>query len=220
MQRRQFLFGLAALGSACARSPSSALALVASSLQPWMAARASSFDLACSYGGSQSLVLQAERGAPVSLLLLAYAAEIKEFSKPLPFASNRLVLVARQGACQASAITSKTRVAVGDPALAPVGKFAREAMQRLQIEPLWVYTRDDRSAFSLLESGHVDLAIVYASDLQGRGLGPPQILECSPIDYFFLQRMGSSKGDAFAAWLKSPECKQSLQDFGFLNHER
>ena len=220
MWRRQFLLGLAALATACARSEPSDLALVASSLQPWMAARAQFFHLACSYGGSHSLVLQAQRGAPVSLLLLAYPAQLEEFHPPLPFASNRLVLVARQGACQASAITPKTRVAVGDPQLAPVGKFAMEAMQRLKVSPLWVFTRDDRSAFRLLESGHVDLAIVYASDLQGRSLGTPQMLECSPINYYFLQKSGSSKGDAFVTWLKSRECQQSLQEFGFLPYER
>ncbi len=213
MQRRQFLLGLAALGGACARREANAVALVASSLQPWIEARAASFHLACSFGGSRSLVLQAERGAPVTLLLLAYQASLAGFSEPLPFASNQLVLVGRSGT---PTLKSGARVAVGDPKLAPVGKFALEAMQRLKVEPEWVFTRDDRSAFTLLESGHVDLAIVYSSDLHGRSLGTPQRLECSPINYYFLQKNGDSRGDAFAAWLKSSECTQNLQEFGFL----
>ncbi|ODT62856.1 hypothetical protein ABS71_15130 [bacterium SCN 62-11] len=186
------------------------MALVASSLQPWMEARASAFHLACSYGGSRGLVQQAERGAPVSLMLLAYQASVAGFSAPLPFASNQLVLVG------SGKLKSGAKVAVGDPKLAPVGKFALEAMERLKIKPDWVFTRDDRSAFSLLESGHVDLAVVYSTDLRGRSLGQGQALECSPIDYYFLQKTEDSKGDAFAAWLKSPECKQSLKEFGFL----
>ncbi len=186
------------------------MALVASSLQPWMEARASAFHLSCSYGGSRGLVQQAERGAPVSMLLLAYQTEVAGFSKPFVFASNQLVLVG------SGKLKSGARVAVGDPNLAPVGKFALEAMKRLDVRPDWVYTRDDRSAFSLLETGHVDLAVVYASDLRGRSLGSGQKLECSPIDYYFLQKSGDSKGDAFATWLKSAQCKQSLQEFGFL----
>lgn len=212
MRRRQVLFGLAALSFACTRSPG-AVALVASSLQPWSETWAARFQLACSYGGSHNLVLQAERGAPASLLLLAYNAEVKNFSAPIAFASNQLVLVARSGEPD---LRNASKVAVGDPKLAPVGKFAQEAMGRLRIEPQWVFTRDDRSAFSLLESGHVDLAVVYASDLKGRNLGKARPLECSPIDYYFLQRSGDSKGDAFARWLKSAECKQSLRDFGLV----
>jgi molybdenum ABC transporter molybdate-binding protein len=213
IRRRQVLFGLAALSYACTLSQPGAVALVASSLQPWSETWASRFQLACSYGGSQNLVLQAERGAPVSLLLLAYNAEVKDFSAGLAFASNRLVLVARTGEAE---LKNGSKVAVGDPGLAPVGKFAMEAMERLKIEPEWVFTRDDRSAFSLLETGHVDLAVVYASDLKGRNLGKPRTLECSPINYYFLQRSGDSKGDAFASWLKSAECKQSLQEFGLI----
>ena len=213
MQRRQFLVGLAALGCACARSKPKAVALVASSLQPWIEARASSFQLACSFGGSRGLVQQAERGAPVSLLLLAYRATVSGFSPPQAFASNQLVLVGRTGTPD---LKSGARVAVGDPKLAPVGKFALEAVKKLGVDPQWVFTRDDRSAFTFLESGHVDLAIVYSSDLRGRSLGSPQRLECSPIDYYFLQKNGDSKGDAFVAWLKSPQCKQTLQESGFL----
>lgn len=213
MRRRQFLLGLAALGSACASPEKNAVALVASSLEPWTKTWATSFHLACSFGGSRSLVQQAERGAPVTLLLLAYRATVAGFSAPLAFASNQLVLVSRSGNPQ---IKSGARVAVGDPKLAPVGKFALEAMSRLKVEPEWVFTRDDRSAFSLLESGHVDLAVVYSSDVRGRGLGTPQKLESSPIEYYFLQKNGDAKGDAFAAWLKSRECKQTLQESGFL----
>lgn len=189
------------------------MALVASSLQPWIEARAAAFHLVCSFGGSKGLVQQAERGAPVSLLLLAYRATVAGFSAPVAFASNQLVLVGRNGSPE---LKAGQKVAVGDPKLAPVGKFALEAMKRLQLEPEWVFTRDDRSAFTLLESGHVDLAVVYSSDLRGRSLGTPRKLECSPIDYYFLQKNGDSKGGTFAHWLKSPECKQSLQEFGFL----
>ncbi len=198
---------------ACSRSETSVVALVASSLQPWIEARAIPFHLACSFGGSRGLVQQAERGAPVSLLLLAYRATLAGFTTPAAFASNQLVLVGRSGSPN---LRSGDKVAVGDPKLAPVGKFALEAVKKLGVEPDWVFTRDDRSAFTLLESGHVDLAVVYASDLRGRSLGTPQKLECSPIDYYFLQKQGDSKGDAFAAWLKSRECKQTLEEFGFL----
>ncbi|MFN8607601.1 MAG: substrate-binding domain-containing protein [Vulcanimicrobiota bacterium] len=216
MRRRQFLCGLAALSLSCSRSPTSTLALVASSLQPWLEPRAALFHLNCSYGGSKNLVLQAERGAPVSLLLLAYQARVNDFTPPLAFASNQLVLVARSGQPR---LVNGSRVAVGDPRLAPVGKFAVEAMERLKIQPQWVFTRDDRSAFTLLESGHVELAVVYASDLKGRKLGDPRTLECSPIQYYFLQRNGDSRGDAFALWLKSSQCKQSLQEFGLIAHD-
>lgn len=217
MKRRQFLFGLAALNCACTstRQPQ-AIALVASSLQPWLSNHAARFNLSCSYGGSHNLVLQAERGAPVTLLLLAYSTHIAGFTDPLAFASNQLVLVCLKGK---PSLQDGVRIAVGDPKLAPVGRFAQEAMQRLKIQPEWVFTRDDRSSLTLLESGHVKQAIVYASDIQNRHLGQPLPLDCSPINYFFLQRKDDPRGEAFAAWLKTTACQQSLKEFGLLVYD-
>lgn len=220
MQRRQFLLASLFL-AACAQRRSTVLA--AGSLEPWLRGSASASGLDFSYGGSHSLVEQARRGAPVDLLLLADLplAPLPGFAAPVAFAGNQLALVARGRACSLLELAT-ARLAMGDPDLAPVGVYGREALQALgrwpDLQNRLVLTRDDRSSLLMLESGHVDLALVYTSDVVGRpSVGRPTVLAGHrPVRYFEVARQQASLQVAsFLQWLHGAEAAASLVRFGF-----
>lgn len=189
------------------------MVLAASSLQPWLSASLPPFELDASFGGSHMLLQQARQSPRVELLLLAFAADPPEgFSSAVAWGSNQLALVARAGNCTPEDLRPTARLALGDPKLAPIGEYAEAALQSLKKSPVRCYTRDDRSALTLLDSGHADLAIVYRSDLRGRAFYP---LPGPPMTYYRLQRkeIGAAT-QAFVAWMDSPEGRQKLKEFG------
>lgn len=216
--------GLAALcflsGCAEQRRP---LVLAAASLEPWVrSSEAQLRSLDFSFGGSHTLVEQARRGAPADLLLLADLprTELPGFAPPRPFASNQLVLVARGRPCSLSDL-ERGRVAMGDPERAPVGSYGKSALQKLgkweSVQARLTLTRDDGAALLLLRTGHVDLAVAYASDLVGRPeLGPGCPLP-SPrrVLYYSMARQPARRGIVtFLEWLDEPAGLESLRAAG------
>lgn len=226
MTRRQLLGGFAAcLAAACA--PRHSLILAAASLQPWLDAEASELGCDFSYGGSYALEQQVQHGADPLGLLLADSPKLalpSAFGPDLIFARNQLVLVARGRTPSLDELKSKTaHLSMADPQLAPVGVYAREALQNLKLWEAWqgrlTLSSDDRAALLHLESGHADLALVYRSDLARRkDLGGFVALPESshrPIAYHaFVQKTGA--GETVGNWLKSPACRASLESYGFL----
>jgi molybdate transport system substrate-binding protein len=60
------------------------------------------------------------------------------------------------------------RVALGEPASVPVGKYARDALTMLNVwkavEGKAIYAKDARAVLTYVETGHVDAGLVYATD--------------------------------------------------------
>lgn len=198
--------------------------LAAASLEPWIRASHAQLQyLDFSFGGSHALVEQVRQGAPADVLLLADLPRVPlpEFSSPRAFASNRLVLVARGRACTQAEL-AHARVAMGDPQFAPIGVYGREALQALgqwdQLGSRLVLTRDDSAALLLLSSGHVDLALVYSSDLVNRPeLGPPcELPSQRPVLYYQMVRQRpSGRVVVFMEWLQEPSGLDALRAAGF-----
>lgn len=219
MKRRQFLLASLLLGACQQRRPT---VLAAASLEGWSRASTGGLGLDFSYGGSHSLVEQARRAAPVELLLLADLPRqpLPGFMPAKPFASNQLALVAL-GRQAVVADLAAGKVAMGSPETAPVGVYGREALVAMgvwkDVQQRLVLTRDDRTSLLLLESGHVDLALVYTSDLVARpAVGPPAVLSGHrPIRYYEVQRQGAQSVSEFLAWLHGLEGQASLARFGF-----
>jgi len=130
------------------------------------------------FGASNTLAFQAAAGAPLDVLLLAHpdletriqhALGIQESQA---FASNRLVVVTR-----GPEIAIETpeqllgaairRIAIPETAV-PVGRYAREWLEARGIAQAVaeraVRTEHARATLVAVEQGHVDAAIVYASD--------------------------------------------------------
>jgi molybdate transport system substrate-binding protein len=138
-----------------------------------------------SYGGSLTLARQIELGAPADIFCAAdeesmdYAAGRKALRADSRFAlaTNALVIVAPRDApfeslaLEPAALLQALnggRLSTGDPAAAPVGRYAKEALEKLG---LWstlagrmAFSENVRAALLFVSRGEAPLGLVYASD--------------------------------------------------------
>ncbi len=139
-----------------------------------------------SYGASSTLAKQIENGAPADVFLSAdaewmdYLAERKlvDVHSRENLLGNTLVLVtpADAGMPQVdlthgpglAALLGNGRLATGDPAHVPAGKYAKEALTNLgqwtAVEPKLARANDVRSALVMVERAEAPLGIVYGTD--------------------------------------------------------
>jgi molybdate transport system substrate-binding protein len=131
------------------------------------------------FGASSVLAAQIRAGAPIDLLLSADERIAERLAAeglagaPVPFASNRLVVVASRDLPPvihtAGDLTRPEvrRIAIPEHTV-PVGRYARTWLARRGLEaaltPRVVHTEHARATLTAVDQGHVDLAIVYASD--------------------------------------------------------
>jgi molybdate transport system substrate-binding protein len=131
------------------------------------------------FGGSSTLQLQIERGAPADLFLSAAPDEAQALyrggrcERPITFATNRLVLIVRDG--DPARIGSVyglrrggLRLAVGNAAV-PVGAYTRRLLARLRLGRVLYTNRVSQSAnvgqvLSQVAFGGADAGFVYATD--------------------------------------------------------
>lgn len=134
------------------------------------------------FGGSGALLQQLDKGAPVDVFAsadqetmdsagqrqLVVAAERRDFAR------NALVLITPTAApielnrLEDLLGTEIQRIAVGNPASVPVGRYTRRALESAE---LWsalsgkvIQTENVRQALSYVASGEVDAGFVYATD--------------------------------------------------------
>jgi len=139
-----------------------------------------------SFAASSTLAKQLEAGAPAGIFVSAdvrwmdYAVQKKLVlpASRVVIAGNTLVLVVP--ASRATTVTiapgfdlgaiigGDGRIATGDPAHVPVGRYAQEALTRLGVwtiaERRLVRADNVRAALVLVERAEVPLGIVYATD--------------------------------------------------------
>lgn len=135
--------------------------------------------VAIAYGASSSLAAQIRAGAPLDLILCADERIAVELAAegiaeaPVRFAGNRLVIVASRDltlpifSAQDLARPEIRRIAIPEYAV-PVGRYARSWL-RLHglaetLEARIVRTEHARATLAVVDQGHAELAIVYASD--------------------------------------------------------
>lgn len=136
-------------------------------------------------GSSGALANQIAQGAPADVYLSAnrewvdFLVENRAVAadEVIGFAGNRLVVIVPPGAeldtgdGDAEAIAAALdglRIAAGDPAVAPVGAYARQALTTLglwaALEPNLVLAQDTSAALAYVTRDAVDAGIVYATD--------------------------------------------------------
>ena len=193
-------------------------------------------------GGSAGLAQQIIRGAPADAFISAGPLPMDDLEgRGLLLAGSRqsilineLVLVGRPGAAEELKISSlgdlaevEASVAIADPDLAPAGAYAREALQNLdlweRIEPRLIFSNDVRVAQSYVETGNVDVGIVYRTDVAASDdmtvLATISPKNHSPIVYPAGVIEGSRHEDAarrFLQYLKSDEAKATFREHGFV----
>lgn len=250
MRRRPILAALAALAVAVpAHAQAGATVFAAASLtdalralgQAWAARGhpAPRF----SFAASSALARQIEQGAPADLFLSADEAWMDYLQSRTLIATetrrspigNALVLVAPADRARRVTLARGTdllalaaggRIAVGDPAHVPAGRYAKAALDWLgqwqAVAPRLARADNVRAALLLVERGEAPLGIVYATDAAAApgvavlGTFPPE--SHPPIAYpFAVTRRGAQSAEARAlhAFLSGPEAAATWQRFGF-----
>ncbi|WP_295917166.1 molybdate ABC transporter substrate-binding protein, partial [uncultured Xanthomonas sp.] len=147
--------------------------------------RASGTPVQVSYAASSTLARQVEQGAPADVFVSAdqewmdYLQQRKLIDPALrrDLLGNILVLVApaaskaqvdlRKPGALLAALGAQGRLAVGQTASVPAGKYARAALQALgqwdSVQPRLAESESVRSALMLVARGEAPLGIVYGS---------------------------------------------------------
>ncbi|RYJ00619.1 MAG: molybdate ABC transporter substrate-binding protein, partial [Acetobacteraceae bacterium] len=214
-------------------------------LEPaWRAAAPGNPPLRLSFAASSALARQIEQGAPADLFMSAdepwmdYLAErslIVTATRVSPL-GNALVLVAPANSplrdvalgrgTDLAALLGAGRLAVGDPAHVPAGRYAQAALEWLgqwqAINPRLARADNVRSALLLVERGEAPLGIVYATD----ALASPGVKVIGtfpgeshpPVTYpFAVTRRAAANPQARMAldFLAGPAAAAQWQRFGF-----
>ena len=131
-------------------------------------------DVRLSFAGSDQLAAQIRAGARPDVYAAAntdlperlHAEGLVE--RPVPFASNRLVVAVRPGGRVgdfSDLSDPGVKVAIGSPSV-PVGRYAREALRRsgVRVQPA-SEEPDVSSIVARVRAGAVDAGVVYATDV-------------------------------------------------------
>jgi molybdate transport system substrate-binding protein len=195
-----------------------------------------------SFAASSVLAKQLESGAPADAFISAdqewmdYLAGrgLIQTSTRRDIAANSLVLVApadsrvalkiAPGFELAAALGERGRIATGDPASVPVGKYARAALRKLQVwsavESRIIPADNVRTALNFVARGEAPLGIVYATD--ARAESRVRLVDAfpasthEPITYpAAATTTGDSRAAAFVAFLASDPAAAILERAGF-----
>lgn len=198
--------------------------------------------VAFSFAASSTLTKQLEQGAPADLFASADLewmdfAEKEGLIVPATRQSllgNRLVLISAQHDPVSLKITpgfdlagalGEGRLATGNPASVPVGKYAQAALTNLgiwsSVQPKLAATENARAALALVARGEAKLGIVYATD--ARSEPKVRVIDTFPaqshpaVIYPFAAVKGPQNplAAAFMAYLRSPAAIQIFEAEGF-----
>jgi molybdate transport system substrate-binding protein len=217
-------------------------------LEPaWREAAKGNPPLRFSFAASSALARQIAQGAPADLFAsadepwmdwLAERGLIEPASRVSPI-GNALVLIgptdrappseptlARGGTDLRRLLGEGGRMAVGDPAHVPAGRYARAALEWLgqweALAPRLARADNVRAALLLVERGEAPLGIVYATDAAAsrtvRVLGTFPPASHPPIAYPFAltkAAAGDARARALLAFLTGPASAATWRRFGF-----
>ena len=136
----------------------------------------------CNFAGSSTLQRQIEKGAPADVFISASPKQIDALQQKgllyedsrQAILTNRLVLVAPVNSSLSMADVgllsedSIRRIAIGEPSSVPAGIYGREALARWgiwdSVQSKLIPSPDVRSTLAYVESGEVDVGVVYKTD--------------------------------------------------------
>lgn len=191
------------------------------------------------YGSSGSLQQQIEQGAPVDVFISAAKKQMEALAEKnlIDNASrrvllkNKVVLVVPNNTkkiAQFADLTKKeiTRVALGEPASVPAGKYGKEVLTSLDLwkmtEPKAIYGKDVRQVLNWVETGNVDAGIIYYTDAlnskKAKIIATASKSTHSPVSYpIALIKDSKSPADAnaFVHFLLSQKSQVVFEKYGF-----
>ncbi len=189
-----------------------------------------------SFGGSQSLAQQIASGAPADVFISAGRGPVDFLEErglaPVPgshslrLLSNELVVVTRDISGEIDSLETLAsggieRIALADPALAPAGTYAEEALRSAGIwdglQGKLLLGKDVRAAMTYVEVGNADAGIVYRTDaLSSDSLEVVYSIDPvlhSTIIYPAVSVNGSSSTDEASGYLEFISSEESISVF-------
>ena len=147
------------------------------------------------------------------------------------FVSNTLVLIAPQDSKlpltgpKDLVLAAVTRVAVGNPANVPVGRYTQEVLTTAglwqALQPKLILAESVRQVLDYVSRGEVDAGLVYATDAaiaKGKVKTVAQVRGHQPIVYPAALVATSKKqvlGQEFLDFLLTPEAVKIFSQYGF-----
>ena len=191
------------------------------------------------FASSDVLLSQIAKGAPVDVFATADSESMDRAEKQGLLAAgsrrvllhNALVLVVP--ASSPERVTGLAnleeatvhRIAIGNPASVPAGRYAREAMQAAglwsKLEAKLIYAQNVRQALDYVAREEVDAALVYATDaaiMPGKVRVAADVATATPVVYP-IALIGDSRnralGETFIAFLQSRPVRGVFERYGF-----
>ena len=192
------------------------------------------------FASSDVLLSQIAKGAPVDVFATADMESMDRAEKQNLLAPgtrrillrNKLVLIAPSGSTTAlSGLTSLEgpavrRVAIGNPASVPVGRYSREAIEKAgvwsKLEPKFIMAQNVRQALDYVARGEVDAGLVYATDaaiMAGKVRVAADVPTATPIVYpvaLINDTRNRALAEAFVKVLGSEVARGVFTRYGFI----
>jgi len=219
------LFAVAAVAAACGGGggPPRVTVLAAASLSSAFGGMKAGLErgadaarVTFSFAGSQQLVADVEQGAPADVVATADDVTMSRLVDgghvdgiPRPFAHNRLAIA----------------VATGNPKHAapavPAGRYAADVLRRAHVAVRPVSLEESvTGALTKVELGEADAAIVYVTDISGRGrvaaVAIPDDQNVVATYYIAVLRGRQRAGGRFVDFVVSDAGRAALQRAGFV----
>ncbi len=195
-----------------------------------------------SYAASSALAKQIEQGAPADVFVSAdtewmdYGIKNKSIAEAtrINLLGNSLVLIAPKGTkidnvtiangFDLAKLAGDGRIATGDVASVPVGKYAKAALEKLgawtAVAPKFAMAESVRAALTLVARGEAALGIVYATDAKIEpgvtviGTFPPD--SHPPIVYPVAATREAKPGARdYLTYLQSSAARATFETYGF-----
>ncbi|MGP1594240.1 MAG: molybdate ABC transporter substrate-binding protein [Treponema sp.] len=139
--------------------------------------------ITANFGSSGALQRQIEQGAPADIFFSAGIRQMNALkekglmldSSVKNILKNRLVLIVPKGSAGVPSFEALTgdavqKIAVGEPKSVPVGQYSQQVFKSLgltdAVTPKLIFAKDVREVLSWVETGNVDVGIVYHSDVK------------------------------------------------------
>jgi molybdate transport system substrate-binding protein len=194
-----------------------------------------------SFAASSTLARQIENGAPADVFISAdsdwmdylQARHLIQDSTRRNVVGNRLVLIAPANSTlklkiepnfALAAALGEGRLAIGDPAAVPAGRYAQAALTKLSVwkgvEDRIVRADSVRSALTFVDRGEAPLGVVYETDaLIDKNVRVVDVFPDDthvPIIYpVALTRVAQPAAAKFADFIAGPAATQTFKSYGF-----
>jgi molybdate transport system substrate-binding protein len=191
------------------------------------------------FASSDTLLRQIANGAPADVFASADQVAMDKAqaqgaiapASRVDFAANQLVLIVPTGGAKVTTLDDLTnasfkRIAWGDPASVPVGRYTQGVLDKAGLSPRLasksVLAANVRQCLDYVVRGEVDAGFVYATDAaiaRGKVTVALRIPSTTPITYPIAVVARSRHADearAFIAFVRSARGQALLADAGFL----